>query len=698
LLSDTNQERTEILYGAQNALNVSLKLVANAKYKIDLMADSKASTVYVCLDEYKNSLAQVKGKGVQIRFLTEITKDNISYCKQLMKYVDELRHLDGVKGNFAASEREYNASVSLQQERPIMQTIYSNVRAFVDQQQYIFETLWNKGTPAEKKIKEIEEGVIRCETRIVENPDEVIKEIGRLHASSNKLDTCLTSGGLQYSHKFFFDLKKNLLDKQRRGEHKGIRYITNIDNDNVHIAKLYLECGIQIRHMKNLPPMSFGITDKEIAVTIEKMEGGRRVQSLLISNEPLYFRHFTSLFDEIWKNGIDAAVQIRNLEEGNELTNVDLILNPEESLRKAWTLVGSAKEEVLLMFSTASAFKRQVKLGGLQVLLRAIRENHAKVRILIPEHGSTAELVEQINTALPQGSIRVMDGSLKTSITAVITDRKQLMIFELKDDTKETSYEAIGLALYLDSRTLALSYASVFDNLWKQTELYEKLQLHDKMQEQFINIAAHELRTPIQPILGLAEVLQDFIQKEPEMIYLKTILRNARRLQKLTEDLLDVTRIESHLLYLNKDLFNLKDVILAQISDYQEQANDKHIDLHYTQKDAFVDADKARITQVIANLLRNAISFTEGGPISITADTKNDQVVVSIRDTGSGISPEIYPKLFTKFVTKSGKGAGLGLFISKSIIEAHGGRIWAENNKEDKGATFSFILPLAQVS
>jgi signal transduction histidine kinase len=698
LLSDTNPERTEILYGAQNALNVSLKLVANAKYKINLMADSKASTVYACVDEYRNSIVQLKGRGVQIRFLTEIAKDNISYCKQLMKYVDELRHLDGVKGNLAVSESEYNASVSLQQERPIVQTIYSNVRAFVDQQQYIFETLWNKGTPAEKKIKEIEEGVTHSETRIIESPEEVIKEIGRLNVSSNKLDTCLSSGGLQYSHKYFFDLKKRLLDKQRRGEHKGIRYITNIDNDNVHIAKLYLDYGIQMRHMKNLPPMSFGVSDKEIAVTIEKMDGGKRVQSLLISNEPLYVRHFTSLFEEIWRNGIDAAAQIRNLEEGHELTNVDLILNPEESLRKAWTLVGSAKEEVLLMFSTASAFKRQAKMGGLQVLLRAIRENHAKVRILIPEDGSTAELVEQINRALPQGSIRVMDGSLKTSITAVITDRKQLMIFELKDDTKETSYEAIALALYLDSRTLALSYASLFDNLWKQTELYEKLEVHDKMQEQFINIAAHELRTPIQPILGLAEVLQDFIHKEPERIYLKTILRNARRLQKLTEDLLDVTRIESHLLYLNKDHFNLNDVILAQISDYQEQANDKHIDLHYIQKDALVGADKARISQVIANLLRNAISFTEGGPISITADTKNDQVVISIRDTGSGISPEIYPRLFTKFVTKFEKGAGLGLFISKSIIEAHGGRIWAENNKEDKGATFSFTLPLAQVS
>ena len=197
------------------------------------------------------------------------------------------------------------------------------------------------------------------------------------------------------------------------------------------------------------------------------------------------------------------------------------------------------------------------------------------------------------------------------------------MLFELKDDTKETSYEAVGLALHIDSRTLSLSYASLFDNLWKQAELYEKLAVHDKMQKEFINIAADELRTPIQPILGLSGVLQDLVHKEPEKIYIEMILRNARRLEKLTEDLLDVTRIESHSFHLNKDLFNLKDVIVAEIRDYQKQTDGNRIEFHYDNKDVIVNADKARVTQVIANLLRNAISFTEGGGlVSITADTK----------------------------------------------------------------------------
>jgi signal transduction histidine kinase len=348
------------------------------------------------------------------------------------------------------------------------------------------------------------------------------------------------------------------------------------------------------------------------------------------------------------------------------------------------------------MFSTSSAFRRQAKMGGLQLLMRTIQENHVKVRILIPDDRNAAELVEQINRVLPQGSIRLMDGSLKSSITAVIIDRKELMLFELKDDTKEISYEAVGLALHIDSRTLALSYGALFDNLWKQTELYEKLSSHDKMQKEFINIAAHELRTPIQPILGLSGILQDLVHEDPEKVYVEMILRNARRLEKLTEDLLDVTRIESHSLHLNRDLFNLKDVVLAQMKDYKRQADDNRIELHYDHRDVVVSADKARITQVFANLLRNAIKFTEqGGSISITSDKNNDHVVIRMRDTGIGISPEIYPKLFTKFATKSEKGTGLGLFISKSIIEAHGGKIWAENNTDDKGATFTFTLPLA---
>ena len=247
--------------------------------------------------------------------------------------VDELRHLDGIKGNFYISETGYLAPATFHEAgKPAAQIIYSNVKELIEHQRYIFETLWSKTISAEQRIREIEEGIVRYETRIIDNSHEIIKEIDSLTANSNQLDICLTSGGLHYSHKYFFDTKKILVDRQRMGEHKGIRYVTKINNENVKLAKLYLDSGLQIKHLSNLPPLSFGVSDKNIAVTIEKMEEGREIQSLLVSNEPKYLKHFSAVFQELWESCIDARERIREIEEGTEPAKIEIIRNPKEAV------------------------------------------------------------------------------------------------------------------------------------------------------------------------------------------------------------------------------------------------------------------------------------------------------------------------------------------------------------------------------
>ncbi|MGI8833048.1 MAG: cache domain-containing sensor histidine kinase [Nitrososphaeraceae archaeon] len=228
----------------------------------------------------------------------------------------------------------------------------------------------------------------------------------------------------------------------------------------------------------------------------------------------------------------------------------------------------------------------------------------------------------------------------------------------------------------------------------------EQLKVHDKMQKEFINIAAHELRTPTQAITGYSELLAT--EPENSKMYVYPILRNSKRLQRLSEDILDVTRIESQSLKLTKEEFDLNDVISSIVGDYRSLLFDSedniNLNIVYEPKSIIVEADKERISQVISNLLSNAVKFTsrEKGTILVAVDSiKDSKIVVSIKDTGQGIDPEILPKLFTKFTTRSpSSGTGLGLFISKSIIEAHGGRIWAENNPDGIGATFSFNLPI----
>jgi signal transduction histidine kinase len=245
---------------------------------------------------------------------------------------------------------------------------------------------------------------------------------------------------------------------------------------------------------------------------------------------------------------------------------------------------------------------------------------------------------------------------------------------------------------------------------------YERLRESDKMKTEFINVAAHELRTPIQPILGLSEVLRSRTKDVQQQELLDVIIRNARRSQGLTNDILDVTKIESQSLNLKKEWFNLNDVITNTLTDIisnRESSNrngERIIKFLYHPQNIFVEADKGRITQVIFNLLSNAVKFTKAKEeegqrtVSISAETIDDgeEVLVTVRDTGIGIDPEIMPRLFEKFISKSYQGTGLGLFISKSIIKAHGGRIWSENNnnvdKDSKegGTTFYFSLPLVK--
>jgi signal transduction histidine kinase len=220
----------------------------------------------------------------------------------------------------------------------------------------------------------------------------------------------------------------------------------------------------------------------------------------------------------------------------------------------------------------------------------------------------------------------------------------------------------------------------------------EQLKDHDRMQREFINVAAHELRTPTQAIIGYSDLF--YLRPESREEAIKAIARNAERLELLTCDILDVTRIEGHRLDLNKEKFDISEVVASAIDDTRRRVGDSTIKFQYTLGKIQVEADRMRISQVVSNLLSNAVKFTKQGTIYISTDNKDGQVVVSVKDTGPGIDSEIMPRLFTKFTSKSQTGTGLGLFISKSIIEAHGGRIWAENNKDRKGATVTFRLPL----
>src|SRR5215471_14709247 len=249
---------------------------------------------------------------------------------------------------------------------------------------------------------------------------------------------------MEYSYNHFFEIRKKILEKQKKGEHKGIRYVSNITQDNAKFVKVFLDAGIRIKHIKNLPPMSFGVSDREIGATIEKMEGGRMIQSLLLSNEPAYVNHFRSMFEDLWAKGIDAEDRIRDIEGGVESADVEVIPMSSSAKDLYLNLVKKAENEIMIMFPTTNAFIRQKNMGVIQFSEEVARERNVNVRILMPFHNTTEDVVRQLKEDYREYiDIRYIEKMSDTKATILVVDRKVSLVMEIRDDSKQTFDEAI---------------------------------------------------------------------------------------------------------------------------------------------------------------------------------------------------------------------------------------------------------------
>jgi two-component system, OmpR family, sensor histidine kinase VicK len=544
LISD--REVTQVWEGIENTVGKSLDVLYKLRKSCDLCVDRNAPSVILTTEPIRQAYFDLKRRGIRVRLITEVTRENIEYCREMMK-IAEVRHMDGISGNFTIADgTDYAGVATTQEAQPITQLLVSNVRAFVEQQQYFFEMLWRKAVSSEDRIKELEEGV---------EPE-------------------------------------------------------------------FLEV----------------IRDGEIAADVYRK------------------------------------------------------------------LALSVEREALLILPSAKALVREYELGILSILAEGgVNNNAVVVKIICPLDESNKDVVDWLMKKAP--AIQILQAGTSES-TILIVDGRKLFRAELRESDADRFPNAIGFALYSNSRPTINSFRSFFELLWNATIMNEKLKEAHRMQQDFINVAAHELRTPIQVILGMAEMIESALAGNKRGSVntedVRMIARNARRLERLMEDILDIARIESRSLQLTKSQFNLKDIILPLADDFRKHihslpSEDKNVQIiavSQAEKDITLHADRERITQVLSNLLTNAVKFTDSGTISIKVErTEGEHVSISVTDTGSGIDPTIMPRLFSKFATKSDKGTGLGLYSSKAIVEAHGGKIWAENNNDGMGATFTFTLP-----
>jgi signal transduction histidine kinase len=309
----------------------------------------------------------------------------------------------------------------------------------------------------------------------------------------------------------------------------------------------------------------------------------------------------------------------------------------------------------------------------------------------------TTQIYSHINDILHTERIKVLSLIFGLSFAVLI-----LILFLIKwNYTLNTEVRKRTKQLRESNRQLSLSNQEI-------AQANEELKVHDKMQKEFINVASHEIKTPLQAIISASQLLQMYPERQKK--FASAIQRNAIRLQRLSNDILDVAKIESRSLKLKKELLDLNELISNIIEDYKTiiVKDNQNVKLYFklSHDPLFVEADKERIAGVISNLLNNAIKFTKEGEIFVSTEKEdnstNPYALVTVKDTGQGIDPEILPKIFSKFITKSFDGLGLGMYISKNIVEAHEGKLWAENNNNNnnkngnRGAIFYFTLPLSK--
>ena len=454
---------TKIIYGSENVMGAILQFFSNAKNVISSCGDYRGPSISIEVQEYRKLISSLRRRGIDLKYITEITRENIHYCNELMKLGYEIRHLDGIKANFSVSETDYIAYTTLRESQPIPQVIYSNIKDIVIQQKYVFDSFWNMAIPAEQKIREIEE-----------------------------------------------DIEPEIFDT---------------------------------------------ITDHEIASRI--------------------------LVD----------------------------------------LTKSVKKEALFFLPNAKSMLRIDKLGVVDYLIKASQKSDTTIiRLVCSFSDENSEIISKITENAPR--IKVVNG-IDLPYGMYIVDSERAFRVELKEPSADTFSEAIGIAVYSNRPSTVNFFKSVFELLWNQRMLNEQLKTNEKIQKEFINIASHEIRTPTQAIIGLSDLLPTHPEKRDDII--QGIRRNATRLQRLTNDILDVTRIESQTLQLNEELFNLNELISNILEDYKNQVNNTMVQLIYKNRKVengsnsiFVEGDKYRLSQVICNILDNAIRFTKEGTISIS--------------------------------------------------------------------------------
>lgn len=700
-------------------LEKSLRFINKTKKQLEITLDKKGPAEIAKIPAYCHIFENLLAHHREIRCITEVTPKNIRYCKKLLGLVSELRHLDNVHGMMATNESGHMVTSFLHNDKSRKEIFHGNTNELIAQGKYFFDILWKNAVPASKRIREIEHGIDPVKSQMIENVKEICSKMDEIITESTDICLCSSIANLHFSGNHYVNINKEIIKNHQNYINKGIRWITSIsDKEDIDTVKSFTHRHLSIRHSSEIPPLNFIVTDKYFASFTEKIIGGEIFSNLLFSNDPLYVDQFSTIFNKTWQQSALAEDRIRELMDPT-FFKAKIILDPINSLKVVKELYSSAKNEILIILPSVNGLLRIIKSEDL-AKLNHLASKGITVKILIVQNqNQNDKYIKKLNNECSHVKIKMPQFDLSFLHGVIILDRAKTVIVKIKNDNTIDLAKAVENTTIMDGHITALSYASIFETIWNQAaklenlkEINDELESNKKLQQEFFAMIAHELRNPIQPIIGMTEYLKEKIKDKRQIELLDSIINSGRRLNTLTENIIDVSHIEDGLFSIQKKRIDLRRLILETIKIYETflKQNRKKIEFKFNSadKECFVLIDRDRIEQTLSNLFLNSIrSISRKGSVNglisihiskpklVNLNEKKEmiqQVIeLIIEDNGQGIDSKIMPHLFEKF--KSTDGHGLGLYISRKIIEAHSGKIWVDKNKKD-GSRFIFSLPL----
>ena len=448
MLPGTAIETTKIYYGEEDAMKILLQAMANVKKEAVICSGANSPAFSMAMEPVKKLYIAFRETGVRIRQIVEITKDNLYYCKEFMDYV-ELRHMDNVKGNMAVSETEYVATAVLEGSMPVTQTIYSNVKAFLEQQHYFFENLWSKAIPAEQRIKELEEDTPPQRTETIYGQENTIKAILEF-ISKTVHEFCVYAESSCPSVAMSAEPVVQAYSEFKNTRSGKARWITEVNPSNIkYIVKLMQFA--EVRHLDGIRGNAVAVNENECLTTINLKMGNYSPYAIINTVKDMVEQEkFT--FETLWAKAVPAEHRIREIEQGVEPQRIEVIYDAGQALELYQSLIMSAEKEIKLMFPTTNALIRQDKAGILFLLQEAAKK--CQVKVLVPNEELICDFIPANNSSI---STRFIDQHESGKATILIVDNKVSLVMELRDDRKKTFHEAIGLSTYSNSKAGVLS-------------------------------------------------------------------------------------------------------------------------------------------------------------------------------------------------------------------------------------------------